>query len=330
MLVRCVVFIREIEMKKLILGLGLLLLASVGAHAATIHGLYVQTFGDPSARPLVYIHGGPGHHSYDFELTTAAELSKRGYYVVVYDQRGQGRSAAAQWTEFTYQTYASDLAEIISTLKLEKPILLGHSHGGPIAIQFDRYHPGVAGALVLVSAPVNFWSSMLSMKAGCEKRGVDVEPYFKVLASTVDENTRIDAIGEIFMAGFSKCQLYSVAQPTAESFALMHLLYQNPLKISDEQAMSSMPGFFKNENYIYLDHSIWVRKSSTPIYGIYGDEDGLFDQISLEEIRQLVGGKNSNSRFQVLKGASHAVFIDQQKSFLEALDRAVESDQGQP
>ena len=51
------------------------------------------------------------------------------------------------------------------------------------------------------------------------------------------------------------------------------------------------------------------------MYGIYGDEDGLFDPEQLERIEKQIGA----DRFSVSPSASHAVFIDRQTVFIDTL-----------
>lgn len=53
--------------------------------------LYIKTFGDPHHPAIVFIHGGPRGNSVLFEGTTAQKLADKGFYVIVYDRRGEGR-----------------------------------------------------------------------------------------------------------------------------------------------------------------------------------------------------------------------------------------------
>ena len=36
-------------------------------------GLYIKTFGKPDAKPIIFLHGGPGYNCASFERTTAQE-----------------------------------------------------------------------------------------------------------------------------------------------------------------------------------------------------------------------------------------------------------------
>ena len=101
------------------------------ADSTKINGLYVNTFGDSSNPALIFVHGGPGDDSSNFEVTDATELAAAGYFVAVYDERGQGRSTySSGMAAYNYSTYSDDLMSIISALNLKNPVLLAHSHGG--------------------------------------------------------------------------------------------------------------------------------------------------------------------------------------------------------
>jgi proline iminopeptidase len=60
------------------------------AHGQTI---YSKAFGNKNNKPIIFIHGGPSGNAVQFEATTAPKLAERGFYVIVYDRRGEGRSA---------------------------------------------------------------------------------------------------------------------------------------------------------------------------------------------------------------------------------------------
>ena len=84
-----------------------------------------------------------------------------------------------------------------------------------------------------------------------------------------------------------------------------------------------MGNFIVNEQYIHVNQSDWVKKHGDYIFGIYGSEDGLFTPSSLSDIQaDLISNKNPY-RFQLINGAPHAVYIDQQDEFLNALMRAL-------
>ena len=102
------------------------------------------------ARPtLLLLHGGPGGDHSLFKplfgrLTDVAQ-------VVYLDQRGHGRSAVGEPSEWRLDTWADDVSGFCAALGIERPIVLGMSFGGMVAMRYAAKYPGHPGALILAS-----------------------------------------------------------------------------------------------------------------------------------------------------------------------------------
>lgn len=308
--------------------------ATANRKVASVEGLYVKAYGDASKPAIIFIHGGPGFDSQVFEYSTAQKLSEAGFYVVVYDQRGQGRSAVATKPEvYNYKTYADDLKEIINVYKLKTPILLGHSHGGPIAVKFDEYYPGVVKSILLVSAPVDFPQSLKSILKNCSDRYKaakksselkDLETVFANLSKKpLEPLADIQNTSFAFQHGL-KCGLYQTQKPTAESQSLRQVVAQNYVQVAPENLQFPMGNFLIYEKYSHLDHTPAVQKNAKHIFGIYGEEDGLFTPEVLGKIANTLKDNPSSIRYQLIKKASHDVYIDQQTQFIDAVKAAAQ------
>jgi len=96
---------------------------------------------------IVALHGGPGFdHGY---LRPGLSPLASEAQVVFVDLRGQGRSAPAPAVECTLEQMADDVVALCAELGIERPIVLGHSAGGFVALQLALRHPGVAAGLIL-------------------------------------------------------------------------------------------------------------------------------------------------------------------------------------
>ena len=117
----------------------------VGAKGVELVG---DVGGDPSALPVVLLHGGgQTRHSWGRAL---GELIERGYRVINLDARGHGDSAWAQDGDYTLHTLADDLARVLDTLP-SPPALVGASMGGATALFLAGMKDAPkAAALVLV------------------------------------------------------------------------------------------------------------------------------------------------------------------------------------
>ena len=79
----------------------------------------------------------------------ALARSRTARNCVFVDQRGQGRSGTADVESCTLEQMADDAASLCAALGVERPVVLGHSAGGFVALQLAVRHPGLAAGLIL-------------------------------------------------------------------------------------------------------------------------------------------------------------------------------------
>jgi len=89
--------------------------------------LAADAFGDPSAPPVVLLHGGgQTRHSWH---TTARALADKGWRAYSVDLRGHGESEWPEDGDYHIDAFAADVAAVASALP-EPPALVGASLGG--------------------------------------------------------------------------------------------------------------------------------------------------------------------------------------------------------
>jgi pimeloyl-ACP methyl ester carboxylesterase len=107
-----------------------------------------------SGPPLLCHPGGPGHSSAYFG--DLAELA-RARTLLLLDPRGTGGSdPPAEPSGYGLDAYAADLELLREALGLSRLDLLGHSHGGVVAMQWAGTHPERVGRLVLGATAPRF------------------------------------------------------------------------------------------------------------------------------------------------------------------------------
>jgi len=99
---------------------------------------------------IVLIHGGPGSYDHSYFKPHFSPLTQSAQLVYL-DLRDLGRSARHDPAEWSLERCADDIAEFCNALGIDRPILLGHSMGGFVAMLHELRHPGVAGGLVLLA-----------------------------------------------------------------------------------------------------------------------------------------------------------------------------------
>lgn len=103
---------------------------------------------------LLFTHGW-GATSFMFERSAIA-LSAR-YRVVTWDQRGHGGSASPDDPgAYTVEATMADMARLLDDYGDGAGVLVGHSLGGYLSLEFARRHPERVRALILVGAGPGF------------------------------------------------------------------------------------------------------------------------------------------------------------------------------
>lgn len=103
-----------------------------------------------SGRPVVLSHGRPLNS--DSWEAQGLFLADNGYRVIAHDRRGHGRSTQT-WHGNEMDTYADDLAALLTSLDLDEVTLVGFSTGGgEVARYVGRHGTGRVAQVVLVSA----------------------------------------------------------------------------------------------------------------------------------------------------------------------------------
>ena len=104
-----------------------------GSHATEIY--YRDSKGP--GRPIVFIHGWPASEASWNRVTPA--LQEAGYRIIAYDRRGFGRSGKPG-SGFDYDTFASDLDQLLTRLDVVDAVLVGFSMGGGEVARYIANH----------------------------------------------------------------------------------------------------------------------------------------------------------------------------------------------
>lgn len=104
-----------------------------------LHAMYWEQCGNPDGVPALFIHGGPG--------AGATEVHRRffdpkHYRIIVFDQRGAGRSTPrGEIADNTTDHLIDDMERLRKTLNIERWLLFGGSWGSTLALAYGERHP---------------------------------------------------------------------------------------------------------------------------------------------------------------------------------------------
>ncbi len=112
-----------------------------------VHSMYWEECGSPRGIPVVFLHGGPGAGS---STKHRRLFDPDAYRIVVYDQRGSGRSTPlGELRDNTTPHLIADLETLRRHLGVERWLVFGGSWGSTLAIAYAEHHPERCLGLVL-------------------------------------------------------------------------------------------------------------------------------------------------------------------------------------
>ena len=107
--------------------------------------IHFRDWGNADAPPLILVHGLRDHsHSFD---DLARGLLDR-FHVFALDLRGHGDSETTPYYSFGH--FVMDLRNMVRALRLERPILIGHSMGGEVVAHYCGCFPDVPSRAVII------------------------------------------------------------------------------------------------------------------------------------------------------------------------------------
>src|SRR5674476_1581412 len=105
--------------------------------------LFYRQFG--SGKPLIILHGLLGLS--DNWVSIGKKLALN-YNVIIPDLRNHGQSPHS--SNFNYDVMAEDIVELLDDLGMPSAVIMGHSMGGKVAMQFALQYPEKTDKLIVV------------------------------------------------------------------------------------------------------------------------------------------------------------------------------------
>ena len=112
-----------------------------------VHRLYVDESGTLEGIPILFVHGGPGSGC---EFNSRCFFNPAKYRIILFDQRGAGRSAPH--TELANNTTADlieDMEKIRDFLGISRWVVFGGGWGATLSLAYAEAHPDRVLGLIL-------------------------------------------------------------------------------------------------------------------------------------------------------------------------------------
>jgi pimeloyl-ACP methyl ester carboxylesterase len=129
-----------------------------------IDGARIHYLDEGSGPPLVLVHGLGGQmHNFTHSLL---DRLKHNHRVIILDRPGSGYSTRARKASAALGVHAKTIAGLIEKLGLDRPLIVGHSLGGAIALMLALDHPQKIGGLALLAPATHVGTTVPPMFRG--------------------------------------------------------------------------------------------------------------------------------------------------------------------
>jgi pimeloyl-ACP methyl ester carboxylesterase len=252
--------------------------------------LNVVEAGDPALPAIVLIHGfRQSYLSWSYQF--ASDLKTR-CHIVAFDLRGHGNSGSP-WQPDAYdqaQPWADDVNAVIKATGLSRPLVVGWSYGGNVAMDFARYHPEVPLAGYILVATT----------AGFER--IPAPPPNAPVRPTASPNLQLNITAVEASTGF----LF----PTTIDSKLRDQFQAAAMRVSPfvDQAIARRAGY----DNLDLQDSLRV-----PVTFVFGGKDPIVGPA----LAQTLASRLPRAKVIVFPDAGHGLFIEDPDTFNALLDR---------
>ncbi|MCP4141868.1 MAG: alpha/beta hydrolase [Chloroflexi bacterium] len=234
-----------------------------------------------SSPPFILIHGAGGTH-----LHFPPELRRlNGYKIAAIDLPGHGKSEGIG--SQSVSDYVQSIQNFMDTTNLPAAIIIGHSMGSAIALQFALNAPDRVLALVL-------------MGSGSRLR----------VAPSILENTANEATFSLAVKNITEASFGTETPSRLKELAAQRMLETRPTVLYGD--------FIACDNFDIGEELSTIEK---PTLILCGTED----KMTPPNYSKLLHEQMPNSELRLIEGAGHMVMLEKPREIAEAVERFVES-----
>jgi proline-specific peptidase len=265
------------------------------------------TYERKGSGPTLVCHpGGPGF--------SARYLSNLGgldehLELVLLNPRGTGGSDDASESKgYAIGDYASDVEELREHLGLERLLLLGHSHGGVVAIEYAATHPDRVERLILANTlPRHGPEQDAAMQAAVETR--QDQPWHEdaVAALQAEEQGDFENGAELMDLCRRMMPLYYAEYGEAEQ--------RHVASLAGDSLCVHATRLWEEEIYQQFDMRPRLPALTMPTLVLTGEEDFITGPVCSAELAEGI----PDAETAVLPGVGHMTFIEAPEEFGDAV-----------
>ena len=265
------------------------------------------TYRSEGEGPVLVCHpGGPG-----FSSTYFADFGGLGdaFTLVFFNPRGTDGSDRAQ--TYALGDYVTDLEELRAHLGLEQMNLIGHSHGGFVAIAYASEHPARVRRLVLSCTAARFHEpQQLAMAEALAKR--KDEPWYDDATAALEREEAGDFASDEELAELVSRELafyFARYDDAAREFVRAHVAVELP----NPDALK----YFNDNEFTTLDLRPSLERINAPTFVLTGAEDFICGPVCAADLSAGI----ADARTLILDDCGHFPYFEQRERFRAEVTR---------
>ena len=249
--------------------------------------------------PCVFIHGGPGAWSYEFEILCGDYLEDT-MKMVYLDQRGCGRSEGEPNSDYSIMRIVEDIEEVRKKLNIKNWIVLAHSFGGIIALNYAHKYEEYVQGIILANCTLNMNDSLESQ----------IEYGSKLLSQDESQLNSSETIMERWQKNFVRLIEKDIF------YKLQYNDYDNYVKVNEVSSSmentSMAQQAFNNADYFSSFYHL-TKEITTPVLVIAGEEDYA---IGCDHYKKFMF---PNAKIEIIKG-KHVLYVENREKFIKTIN----------
>jgi proline iminopeptidase len=265
-------------------------------------------------KKVLLLHGGPGA-SHEYMQCFADVLPQAGYEMYFYDQLGCGQSDKPDDTSlWTLPRYLDEVEEVIEALELERLVLVGHSWGGMLGIEYALRHPERLSGFVLSNMSASFADYGAYVHHLRDTLPAPIRARLTELENAGKQNSQeYDAIIHRELYGRYICRLDPWPEPVQRSLGGINPVIYNQMQGPDEFTLTG--------NLMNWDRWADLSRIQTRTLAM----GARHDEMNPDSIRREAKLIPQSSLF-ISETGSHLAMWDDQKNYFEALLAFLDAD----
>jgi len=270
----------------------------------TVEGLRIHAVQQGSGPDLVLLHGASGNLR-DLTFHLLPELAKR-YRVTAIDRPGLGHSDPLPEGEAGLAAQARVLSLAAEALGVRRPVLVGHSFGGSVALAWAVTRPpGTAPvALVTIAGPSLPWPG-------------DLDPWYRANRWTLVRAVTVPLVAAYVPRAFVESSVAAVFAPQAMPEG--YLAYFGPMLATRRERLAQNLGqvIALRDQLVAMEPD--YPQMTLPFELVHGDADTI---VPLTVHSAPLAARLPNAHLTVIEGAGHMPHHARQDVVIAAIDRA--------